>query len=764
MSSIQLTRRAIRDLKHLSEQTGLLRIPDLLADLQQDRRRYDTRRLEGVNNGLKRVKYDRLRLIFQDESAGAVVKAVRLRDDRTYTSDYNALAPWPSYEWHGEQGGEWLRFVTGSYRYSPVITQAQEESITVNNWQSAGLKVSLVQNPPGTGKTLAALLRACEYYQQGWDIAFLVPAPLIQDVERFKAYQTLDRNQPNQFFLGTFRDWLAKFFQAQNFASAEEELIAFRQAAKNIYQHEQRQDLSHRDVLLYQAFILDRAVGNQDRSAIYQDNARRIEWLRQQVKQADWNAALGEKLSRWKVAQLIQTNQLPRVEPQRSNVRGTIIVIDEAQDYLLSELKAMIHLGRTWGSLNYPVHLWLFGDLNQRIQPVNFTWGHLEIDKVCTPSWQNFRNSRRILEFANPFLDRVPRSAKVKQETPAPGNPELASEEGEPVRLVVYNSKAEANAFLEQLQQTLPSVNSEHTAPDRSLLQSLSRQVKVLVSDADRQSPTPEVEFLTVEQVKGREFESSIAFCLFDSAPPINREQVYRWYTLLTRTRSRLLIIATQQEIEQIGESYFAHCQRIVPENAQAVHHAIQWVTSVIHDADAAERVGDIKQQILDGCITQPLYLYWDMYDALRAAECSDEHLTDFEQELIKLLSTKPIADRERELMAATTTTLSTVSLQCLLLRSMHRSWDAVQLARQLIGINNSEYQRLIQAIANDLERKGLPYEAARVRHPIESSSQTELLTSIYPYPELLSRSGNLIPLLSQAVRDRLSGLLDEDA
>jgi hypothetical protein len=150
------------------------------------------------------------------------------------------------------------------------------------------------------------------------------------------------------------------------------------------------------------------------------------------------------------------------------------------------------------------------------------------------------------------------------------------------------------------------------------------------------------------------------------------------------------------------------------------------------------------------------------MYDALRAAEFSDEHLTDFEQELIQILSGQPIAELERELVAATTTALSTVSLQCLLLRSMHRSWDAVQMARQLIGVDDLEYQRLIQAIATDLEQKRLPYEAARVRHLLERPDPVEPPNLTYPYPELLTRSGNLLTLLSQEVRDRLSGLLGD--
>ncbi|PSB17951.1 hypothetical protein C7B76_08885 [filamentous cyanobacterium CCP2] len=767
MPTIKLTRRAIKDLKRLSEQTGLLKVPDLLADLQQRVRKYDICPLDGNNEGLQRSKHDRLRLIFQDESADVVIKAVKLRDDRTYKHNYNSLSALPRYEWHGEQGGDWLRFVTGSYRYSPILTEAQRSDLSRTDWHQGKCSISLIQNPPGTGKTLTALLRACEYYQENKDIIFIVPRPLIQDLEKFKPYQNLDRNQPNRFFLGTFWEWIAELYPERKIATVEEELIAFRQVFKQRRNkknsHQNNQPISHKDVLLYQAFVLNQSKIRQDKNPIYRDNLERIEYLRESVNPFAWYAALGEKLSRWQATQQIQNNQLQPIA-NCTSPEGVFIFVDEAQDYLLSELKTLFHLGRTW-NISHPVQLWLFGDLNQRIQPVNFTWGNLELEEVevLEPRWQNFRNSKRILEFANLFLQLKARLsyASGTKWSAIPGDPELAYEEGDSVRLIVYNSKQEAYYFLEQLQQKTCTDRSldQSINSNRSLLQELSRQVKVLVSDAadPHYQSTQEVEFLTVEQVKGREFESSIAFCLFD-AQPLSQGQIYQWYTLFTRTRSRLLIVATRQEIEAIGAHYFSDCQIIEPHDAIAIHQTIQWIASAISDADAAERVEYVKRQILKS-FEQPLQLYWDMYDILRSIGLSGEDLRCFEEahQLIETLRAHPLEELEREQIAARSTRIPTISLQCLILRSMHRSWDAVAVASQLIGTDDAEYQRILQCIAADLEQKGLFYEAERVRAKFVET-ETE-----YPYPELLNGSGKLLPLIYDALSDRLSYLEERE-
>ncbi len=62
------------------------------------------------------------------------------------------------------------------------------------------------------------------------------------------------------------------------------------------------------------------------------------------------------------------------------------------------------------------------------------------------------------------------------------------------------------------------------------------------------------------------------------------------------------------------------------------------------------------------------------------------------------------------------------VGLRCLVLRALNRSWDAVSEAFSIKEYRPECYERLLYAIAKDLESKGLPYEAARIRAKMELS------------------------------------------
>ena len=57
----------------------------------------------------------------------------------------------------------------------------------------------------------------------------------------------------------------------------------------------------------------------------------------------------------------------------------------------------------TWQTEHqHPTLIWLLGDMNQRIQPVDFDWGDLHLSRTYTLKY-NYRNTQNILQFADIF-------------------------------------------------------------------------------------------------------------------------------------------------------------------------------------------------------------------------------------------------------------------------------------------------------------------------------------------------------------------------
>ncbi|WP_041619202.1 hypothetical protein [Stanieria cyanosphaera] len=94
--------------------------------------------------------------------------------------------------------------------------------------------------------------------------------------------------------------------------------------------------------------------------------------------------------------------------------------------------------------------------MNQRIQPVNFDWGHLELKKR-TNLLYNYRNSKKILEFAEQFIERAKEINKQEgnsyAQIPSCADPEYAVEGGEQIRIIEYKLQEEAQHFLKQFRK-----------------------------------------------------------------------------------------------------------------------------------------------------------------------------------------------------------------------------------------------------------------------------------------------------------------------
>ncbi len=228
MRQIQLTRKAIKDLQRL-QSTGAKKIPEKLfkklTNTQEGEKFHHTKHLKGYRH-LWRSRKDlggnsSLRLIWTNNLDDDSIRFLYVdqRDDDTYDFDLNKLPQEPAYTWNGKTVGEWALFLNCEYNTSPVLTQHQRQtSGKVGNKSSygedkrIGFFAHITQCPPGTGKTITAALRACELYKSDcWNVIFLLPQRLLEDVKTFRCIKSMPSELSEGFFCGTFQDWIKRF-------------------------------------------------------------------------------------------------------------------------------------------------------------------------------------------------------------------------------------------------------------------------------------------------------------------------------------------------------------------------------------------------------------------------------------------------------------------------------------------------------------------------------------------------------------------------
>ncbi len=752
MAEIAIIRAAFREIQRLTA-PDLKRVYEILLSLSRGEDS-DTKALQGYNS-LRRTRSGDWRVIWKRQAQDVilVIKAGRrgdvydnLFDERNYDNSlllselrkpYGVEAEeHPTYQWDQPEEKNWYQYVYGGYRYTPILTPEQRvifgkplESLSNPYIQSKWL----VQSSPGTGKTVCATLLACELSQSDYtNVTLIIPDALKAELSEYSEVKKA-KTRAN-FYIGTLRDWLAKIDPTifNNLATPEEEFLALQEATrKNRHKSSLQPEEIHKNyAILYQAFVLDKKNANRPKDTIFSSYKETgiLDYLAK-IKPESWREALSNRCCRLDAAHQLQSNP-PSPPP---NALRSILIVDEAQDYLLAELQALMSVCDNWTSQRHPTHLWLLGDLNQRIQPTDFDWRQLGIEDEQLEIRRNYRNSQRILEFANQSITIALKEAKrLRGRHPIPpADPEDAFEVGESVRLLVYDSIQDADNFLQQLAQA-----SQEQETQRYLLHSLANAVKVL-SPHSIPNADGGLIVLNAERAKGREFEACVAFRLFTGTSQPSIENSFRWYTLLTRARSRLLIVATQDEFERVEKTYLKTCERIDPQRA------IAWITEVASDVDLEQITDDVEQRLFERC--RGGYLYWDTYLALDLASVD---LGGWEAKAINFLR-----KHSQEALKAELEQIHDPRLRCLLLRAMHYSWKAVSEIGELEATDYKEYERIINAIAQELEHKNLPLEAARVRTKIDTSF---MLDSNYPFPEIAQHSGSLVAALCDAFITRI--------
>ena len=790
MTIVRLTRTAIQELRHLRSRMSNDLIPEILEKLRSG----ESSNLLSVRNAKQVERYKRrtgsgayLRLFLDQASwpAQTLVIGAGVRQGESlgdaYNRDFNNLPRNPCYSWHGQKGEEWDEFINGGYNESAVISEEQQEAAQEaepshhlpQQQREIGFHSIITQSPPGTGKTITAAERAYQLWKNDYNVIFLLPEILIeQQVKRYHCIaQILEKGSPH-FFIGTFHQWVKhRVTEGINIMSPEEQLSCLKSLAERKYHWSKSRysAITNRDVSLYLLFVVND--NTSEKYTLYQDNKNRIKELRK-IDKSWWKEEIGTaRHCRLGVVERLSNLLSVEVPNHETHTNGTIFIIDEAQDYWLEEIQQIKTVCQVWQSQGHPTCLWLLGDLNQRISPVDFDWGALQLNKIQDVIWPNYRTTEVILTFANQFQNRANDLVKCGggRWLPEPTNPSQCFERpGAPIKVLIYPDLKTAEGFLQPLVNQVVDQMSDWQEK-HSLQWRLAARARLFCSDDYYDSVIDSdfqksLEFMPVSQAKGREFDACVAFCIFDLPKGNGQVEAYtKWYTQLTRARSRLLVVTTEEQRDRIGQDIFDETKiRREPEmkssilefidieNKEAVDDALIWITEFTNELQYTEtEAKGIKEIILSGLEQYPPLIYWDMFDVLKRY-FSDQAIAEIEQEIVnKLYGRSSKADYLSSYLSKDEIRRK-FRLRTLLLRCLGRSWEAAKLMEDE---KPEDYRTVIESIVKDLQDRNLPLEADRIK-TLFLQNKTPMPTNLSP---LFTTDKKLIPALAGWIENRLA-------
>lgn len=791
MTIVRLTKTAIQELRHLRPTMSNNLIPEILEKLQSG----ESSNLLSVRGAKQVERYKRrtesgayLRLFLDQVSwpAQTLVIGAGVRQGESpgdaYKRDFNNLPRNPCYDWHGQKGEEWDEFINGAYNESAVISeeqqQAAQEAQPAHHLPQQQRELSfhsiITQSPPGTGKTITAAERAYQLWENDYNVIFLLPEILIeQQVKRYHCIaKILEKGSPH-FFIGTFHQWVKhSVTEGINIMSLEEQLSCLRSLAeKKLHWSKGKYPaITSRDVSLYLLFVVSEE-NTSKKSTLYQDNQNRIEEL-QKIDRKWWKAEIGsDRHCRLSVLEHLSRLLGTKIPDPDVNTKGTLFIIDEAQDYWLEEIQQIKTVCQDWQSKEHPTCLWLLGDLNQRISPVDFDWGALQLNKVQSVNWPNYRTTEVILTFANQFQAKANHLVRCGRGRwlPQPTSPSQCFERpGDPIKVLIYPDLTAAEDFLRPLVNRVVDQMSDWQEK-HSLQWRLAARARLFCSDSYYDSITEfdlqkSLEFMPVSQAKGREFDSCIAFCIFDLPRTGGEVEAYtKWYTQLTRARNRLLVVITEKQLNTIDQDLFN--QEIIlqesgiansvfefvdVQNQAAVTDALTWITEFTNELQYTEtEAKGIREIILSGLEQYPPLIYWDMFDVLKRY-FPDNAIAEIEREIVNKLYGQPSKADFLSSYLSKNEIRRKFRLRALLLRCLGRSWEAAKL----MGDEKPEdYRSVIEGIVKDLQDRDLLLEADRIK-TLFLGNEISILPNLLP---LFTTDKKLIPALAEWIENRLA-------
>lgn len=630
----------------------------------------------------------------------------------------------------------WQDFMFRAYRWTPSLSPNQGKVLQQQLYIGRSNEPCLVlQCAPGSGKTtwaLALIEHYLRHTRQGEKryAALLVPPKLAEEFVNAEVPNRICNQTQGRFFLGTFEEWLDQLFPelGRRRLNPKEEL----QLLKALLPA--NDDPTPEDLVYYQAVILTydlpRWSGLKTAINLTKDLTGGIGEALSPVRKKlrDGAVPTGRFLERTRRClragtrrgddALLSRAQLPGEMLERiwsgdsgQNIESdnVLLIVDEAQERLVTEIFALKELVDCWRSEGRSVKLILLGDLNQRISPTAYLWSHLNHRIVPTGEIsshrgfqesegrfrENYRNSRAILRLARSVWEKFNDFPDDARRPPNPASPEDAIDKDGKVQLVVFPTPEEATAFLRRTNNRCTG-DQEHR-----ILRKLANNIVVLCrydlisswSDLGNLRP------VTAAESKGREFGSAIAFCLFRDLR-ICPQHLFELYTLITRVESHLLLVMTTEEHERAKGMFDLGMCEVLSRDRE--DEAVELVRSAAGESITRELstdlVNDMLEELLKG---RP---FDDTYGALRLL--GTKSVEEFEQ--------RAMEGRGRWNHETVARSAVEVPMRCLALRAAGRSWESAEAAHR--GLASEDAERLIEAAASQLTEKGRDIEGARLR------------------------------------------------
>jgi hypothetical protein len=203
-----------------------------------------------------------------------------------------------------------------------------------------------------------------------------------------------------------------------------------------------------------------------------------------------------------------------------------------------------------------------------------------------------------------------------------------------------------------------------------------------------------------------------------------------------------------------------SECERLDGQCSESIEFLAQWVQAESDDLEFSSGEKDIvKRYLIDAVQFEKPLIYWDMYEVFDRIGIISEDRTVLENQLLTLLRerSQDLLVEEFELSKVEATN---PLIHCLILRAMQhsslmmpiRSWDAAHTVQPLKATHFPEYQRVIEAVAQELETAQLLVEAARVRFQMLDIPYPVHL----PIPEIAQVEGDLLTALVQVLRSKI--------
>lgn len=654
---------------------------------------------------------------------------------------------WPAYIY--DATADWTSFLYDKFRLTPRLTDEQRARFReLLNYKGRARRIAVVQGGAGSGKSVCAVEAACRLKlggkpemngEQVEEVIYLAPARLAKHFRSFPAVGKVFETTEDHFM--TVEAWFRRLLtQAGIDAPPNREVEALRRAVareKKSRTPIALEDVTEQDALLYQAFVLGDV---NPKDVAWQEHGERIAEL-QKVRPEIWQRILEEincTSSTGLAAMVIDALREGKI--LRSEASKALIIVDEAQDLLLEQLRAIKEVGAYWDCAGEGLtRLWLFGDLNQRIAPSGFYWDDLP-EKVGLhiaeiPFNRNYRNTSEIVRFSNRIhaLASDVAAEHDARQLPPPADPTVCAEEGEPVAMLRTPDLDAALRFLDTLKEG---------GEEAYLRREMSASAQVITRGLPDRYERGDIIVHVPKEVKGLELETCVAVNLFTGSESPTLSEINEWYTLVTRSRTRLLLVLTDAEVERLGTDLFEEARPVDAETARS------WILEYGSAVDLSESADEACRRLVE---MRSSGLPWlDTWEVLVESEMD---AAEWEKQVRPTLQSRDLSPL---------LTQSCSWLRCLTYRLQGR-WQRAfgeldrfteQYRSQTALEVDEEFERLALRIADGLERSGLPFEAELLR---QRTTRAGEWPDDYPFPELAGRSQTLAPAVTQLISDRLT-------